>query len=190
MVLTVRKYLKVSDPSSMGNTHIISPGPVQTLRWTQKYHRCPALDPEPADGWLLVYMVWCCPLSSMWSGPGGRGESLSDGALYSGSQHEALSTHKDNSGPAYPCLRPRPGPLWGGQMWCLHRCVGPKLRGQTSSTPLVVLAHPWPDWEGWSLLWLQIGSHHGWHDLKGQSWASDPVCGGSHMEMSVQLEYF
>lgn len=43
------------------------------VKWTQKYHPCFALDPNPTDGQLLIYMVWCCLLSSKCSGLVGSG---------------------------------------------------------------------------------------------------------------------
>lgn len=70
------------------------------------------------------------------------------------------------------------GPLWGGQMWCLHRCVGPTPRGQTPSTPLVVLADPWlGKMEPLVLTFSQITGDKTWRDiarpLSGRKWFED-----------------
>lgn len=46
-----------------------------------------------------------------------------------------LSVHIRTTVACISMSRSMAGPLWGGQTWCLHRCVGPKLRGQTPQYP-------------------------------------------------------
>lgn len=133
------------------------------LQCTQKYHPCFALDPELAACQLLVYMVWCCPLSSMCQDQLGR---FSDAALHTGSQHEALSTHKDNSGLHIHIWAPL---RWSDVMFA--QMCGSNAKRPNPKVPLW-WSWPTPDWERRSLLWLHIQSNHGWHDLKGQNQAS------------------
>ena len=124
-------------------------------------------------------MVWCCPLSSMWSGPVGGGVSLMK--LSTLAPNMRLSAHVRTTVVCISMYGSSAGaPLKWSDVMFAQMC-GSKAKGPNPWYPSGGLGPPPTGKDGAS-----CQSHHGWHNLKGPSWASR----GSHMKMGVHLRYF
>ena len=110
----------------------------------------------------------------------GGGVGVSDEALHTCSQHEALSTCKDNSGLHIHVWVLGWAPLKWSDVMFAQMC-GSKAKRPNPQYPSGGLGPPPTAKDGAS-----CQSHHGWHNLKGPSRASR----GSHMKMDVHLRYF